>query len=299
MQIQTIDIELLIKRFIRRKISKLNPRDEDYAIQFLKDEFNKMTKNLAVDKVIESLYQKYRFGYDILEILNDTKFYYTLSFEKYPMLFKIENSVVTAVQKVKRSSSRIKNKQPNTEQKSLEAIQQPPVIKLIEEQIPFVKKVIVRQTKQYIAFMEFKSWIHKNGLTLPRIDAQIKLETASESPSSVDLITITIENYLISFKENNKISEFDFTRLVSLLERYFKENQYSKLETPIFVKYGVTKKFAFALGEIYRELKTSPLSYEYLLVGKNNISLFNKVDVARNNYFKSKLYKYYSSKPKK
>jgi succinate dehydrogenase flavin-adding protein (antitoxin of CptAB toxin-antitoxin module) len=64
MQNKMNDIELLIKRFIRKEISKLKPRDNDYAIQFLNDEFSKLMKCITKDKVMEGLYHKYRLGFE-------------------------------------------------------------------------------------------------------------------------------------------------------------------------------------------------------------------------------------------
>ena len=296
MQNKMNDIELLIKRFIRKEISKLKPRDNDYANQFLNDEFSKLMKCITKDKVMEGLYHKYRLGFDILEILNNKKFYYDLPHEKFPMLFKVEPSVTIPVSKVKKKSAKLKSKDGFTEPQSLEGMEMPPEITLIKEQIPFVQKALIRKAKRYIAIMELKSWIEKNGLKSPKIDFS-KFITDNVEDSNKDITLITIENYLKSFNEGQIINDGNYNKLINLLYKFFKDNSNPTLKEPIVVKYGSVKKLAFALGGIYKELSDKPLSYEYLLLGKNNISLFLKEDISSKSFQKTNLYKYYSTKP--
>lgn len=290
------DIESLIKRFIRKEISKLKPRDSAYATQFLNDEFSKLTKYFTKDKVMEGLYHKYRLGFDILEILNNKKFYYDLPHEKFPTLFKVEPSVSIPVSKVKRKSTKVKSKDGFTKPPSLEGMEMPPEITLIKEQIPFVQKALIRKAKRYIAIMELKSWIEKNGLISPKIEFS-KFITDNAEDSNKDITLITIENYLKSFNEGQIINDGNYNKLINLLYNFFKDNLNQTLKEPIVVKYGSVKKLAFALGGIYKELSDKPLSYEYLLLGKNNISLFLKEDISSKSFQKTNLYKYYSTKP--
>ncbi len=289
------NIELLIKRFIRKEISKLKPRDNAYTTQFINDEFSKLTKYFTKDKVMEGLYHKYRLGFDILEILNNKNFYYDLPHEKYPMLFKVEPSVTVPTSKVKKKAAKVKSKDGFTEPLSLEGMQMPPEITLIKEQIPLVQKALIRKAKRYIAIMELKSWVEKNGLISPKIEFS-KFITDNTEDSNKDITLITIENYLKIFNETEIINDVNYRKLINLLYNFFKDNLNPTLTEPILVRYGSAIKLGFALGGIYKELSDKPLSYEYLLLGKNNISLFLKEEISLQSFQKSNLYKYYSKK---
>lgn len=295
MQNKMNDIELLIKRFIRKEISKLKPRDKEYTASFLNDEFSKLTKHFTKDKVMVGLYHKYRLGVDILEILNNKNFYNDLPHGKFPMLFKVEPSVTIPVSKVKKKSAKVKSNDGFNEPLSLEGMEMPPVITLIKEQIPFVQKALVRKAKRYIAIMELKSWIEKNGLISPKIESS-KFIAENTEDSNEDITLITIENYLKSFNEKEIISDGNYRKLINLLYNFFKDNLNPTLKEPIVVKYGSAIKLGFALGEIYKELSDKPLSYDYLLLGKNNISLFLKEEISLKSFQKSNLYKYYSKR---
>lgn len=150
-------LEKLIQRFIRREISKIKGRDKEYTLQHLKKEFNQLEKWIDGPKEIKYLYHKYLLGENVLEVLNSNQFYYQLSPSEYPALF---NEV----------------KKPVNFRKSFDL----PAI--IEENIPKARKTFTEAFKKYLAFMELKKWIEKNGIEkLPIISEKPKEDMPIES----------------------------------------------------------------------------------------------------------------------
>lgn len=295
------EIELEIKCFISEEISKLKPRDKEYTASFLNNELNKLTKYLVKDKVIEGIYHKYRLGIDILEILNNNKFYYDLPYEKFPMLFKVEPSVTIPVSKVKKKSERVKSKDGFSEPLSLEGMQMPPEITLIVEQIPIVKEALLMKAIEYIKIMELKSWIEKNGITKPQLNSteDISFIEITDDVKSV-LLKEKIDEHLSLFKENNEISTENYKNLVSLLMKYFIENEQVVLSKPITVSNGMTRKLAYSLGRLHKEASgDSFLKVTFFNLCTKNIAIFKKYDNDSHNFQKSNLYKYFTSNPLK
>lgn len=279
------DIKLLVQRFIRKELSKFKPRDNAYATQLLNNAFSNLTEYFTKDEVMENLYYNYRLGLDILKTLHNKDFYSDLPHGEFPMLFKVEPSVTIQVPVWSEDGSL-----------SYEDMELPREFTLIKEQIPFVQKALIRKAKRYIAIMELKSWIEKNGLISPQIDYRPMNNGNSEDISTKDIQMITIENYLKIFNEKGIINDGNYRKLINLLYNFFKDNLNQTLKEPIVVKYGSAIKLGFALGEIYKELSDTPLSYDYLLLGKNNISLFLKEEISLKSFQKSNLYKYYSKR---
>ena len=295
------EIELIIKHFINEEIGKLKPRDKEYTASFLNNELNKLTKYLVKDKVIEGIYHKYRLGFDILEILNNNNFYYNLPYEKFPMLFKVEPSETIPVTKVKRKSAKVKSKGGFNEPFSLEGIQMPPKITLLVEQIPIVKKALIAKAIEYIKIMELKSWIEKNGITKPQLNSteDISFIEITDDAKSV-LLKEKIDNHLLLYKEKNEISTENYNNLVSLLMKYFLENELIVLSKPIMVSNGMTRKLAYSLGRLHKEASgDSFLKVTFFNLCTKNIAIFKKYDNDSHNFQKSNLYKYFTSNPLK
>lgn len=106
----------------------------------------------------------------------------------------------------------------------------------------------------------------------------------------------TIEDYLLPFKEDNSINETEYNSLINILLSYFESNQMTVSAPKLFVKNGNKKKLGFALGQIFKGLKNEVLAYEYLKLGKDNLSIYKDEVLCKENFTKSNLYKYYTTK---
>ena len=170
---------------------------------------------------------------------------------------------------------------------------------LNEEMFPQFKKEYIKYTKRYILLREFRKWLLEYGLKTPKVDLISINNINSQDQFDYDLILMTIRNYLIDFKETNKLNVTEYNKLFALLRDYFKEGKKSNLTAPVVVSYGSKGKLAYALGEIYREIVEKTPSYEYLMLGKKNITLFGGEDIDSKPLQKTNLYKYYSQDPRK
>ena len=145
------DLELLIKRFIRSKLSGLKPRDVDYTVAHIRQQMD-CIKKWNASKVGEEFYRRYRLGLDTFAPLDDKEFYKTLSIYDFPNLF-IEDKPkeIRNKEQVRKSTDirplkeAINQESPkSTEQHpSLDGIELPPIYILVEESIPDVRKDIV------------------------------------------------------------------------------------------------------------------------------------------------------------
>jgi hypothetical protein len=295
MQNRTDEFEAEIMSSISMELIKWRPRDKEYAIQHLNTKLSRLTPYIKKDKVLEHLYKQYRLGSDIFQILDDEYFYNTLPYHKYPHLFKIGEPTEIPISKVKKKATKAKSKHAFDEPPyELEFFAMPPEITLIKEQIPIVKKTLTEDIKKYIFFMEFKNWIEQNGLTIPQVKENESIRLAQETASS-DIELQTIENYLKHLMVRNKpmFNDENYKKLIKILYDFFKHHKETRLPVPIKVKKGSIKQLALALGDIYRELSENAITYEYLMLGKNNISLFSEYDIKPDKITNSTLYKYY------
>ncbi len=143
-----------------------------------------------------------------------------------------------------------------------------------------------------IDYLKFLANLTKETALPPTGDSQIN---ATEPENN--FVKSSIEDYLQSFKEDKSIKEIDYNKLVNILLAYF-EGGKTTISTPkLFVKNGNKKRIAFALGEVFRGLKNEVLAFEYIKLGKDNLSLFKDEVLTKANYTKSNLYKYYTTKP--
>lgn len=112
--------------------------------------------------------------------------------------------------------------------------------------------------------------------------------------SSIDLLNTTIEEWLCPFKDS--ISESGYSILIQALKDYFHKGKFPKLSKKIIVAKVNKKRFGWALNRIYRSQKSNPLTIEYLLFAKENISLFADVEFDELRFKESNLYKYFTTK---
>lgn len=112
----------------------------------------------------------------------------------------------------------------------------------------------------------------------------------------------TIEDWLISFKDEGILKEPHYSNLVSALKNYFTEKRFPEIDKQIKVIKVNKKRFGWALNEIFRansaENQKLSLHPEYLLFAKKNISIFTSVKFDESNILNSQLYKYFTTQTK-
>ena len=98
------------------------------------------------------------------------------------------------------------------------------------------------------------------------------------------------------FSHNKAISQKDYSITKEIFRSYFKDIAIQKIKTPVFVRNGNKKRLAYALGEIHKSLKNTPLSYEYLTLLANTFNIFSNEKIEKDRVNKSNLYKYCTNK---
>ena len=304
MQQNADDFELVVKRFIRRTLSGLKPRDIDYAVEFLKKELVCIKKWIS-NRIANDFHKRYKLGLDTFQPLYENFFFHTLSAADFPLLFKEEQSqaLIDNKKREKSSDSKLKKK-PNLSgfqeavelEINWEGYKPPPTYTLIEGNIPTARKRILYVAKRYIAIMELDAWISKNGLVLPQIELIANNKVANDEQHDVNRINNIIEKHFKEFIESKKIDDDEYLRLVNLLTKYYLSDDCTPLSNTIKVKNRSTKMLASILGKIYFGLKNGGITYDYLTLGNSNINLFTKYNFTIENYQKSSLYKYYNER---
>lgn len=274
-----IDLELIIKQFIRTQISQLKARDEEYALEYLKNEFDKHAKYLINDRLIDGFYHRYRLGQDVFKILDKKSYYANLPVSQFPMIYKVEPPAAIQAKHTGKGK-KLNNNSDDDIPFDLTSIELPPNITLIEEQISKLKIEIIRKAKRFIAIKELQRWINENGLKLPIIDKEKYLVKRNDQAHKEENgIKMTIDNCLIELRENKKIDELNYNKLFDLLYNFFESRKSPVLKTKIIVKYGSKKRLASALGAIYRELDSDTLKDEYIILAKNNINIYASKEI--------------------
>lgn len=90
-------------------------------------------------------------------------------------------------------------------------------------------------------------------------------------------------------------SDEDYKKAINEIVLFF-NGKHNKLSKTIFIKNGNIKKLAYALGEIWRSEKNTPITFEYLTFYKRTFSIFHKQTFDKSNVFGCPLYKYSISK---
>ena len=126
---------------------------------------------------------------------------------------------------------------------------------------------------------------------------QKKIEVQNEDDdkdNQNNILKSTIEEYLETISE--KIKPIEYNLLVDALYKYFKNNDAPILEKKINLGRLNKKKVGWVLKEIYWSVKKDKLSYEYLYFAKQNISIFENVELNKDDFFYCNLYKYFTTK---
>jgi hypothetical protein len=90
-------------------------------------------------------------------------------------------------------------------------------------------------------------------------------------------------------------NEADFQKAIETIAQFLDSGKTYEGEV-LFVKGGIIKKLAFALGEIWRSSSNDIISAEYLRLYTQLFSVFSKFDIDDSNIFSNNLYKYSISK---
>lgn len=109
-----------------------------------------------------------------------------------------------------------------------------------------------------------------------------------------DFLESTIEDYLHDLQKEFRSKE-DYGYVLKVLYSYFSSGSNGEVK-PIFIKKGNKTKLAFALGEIYRAVKTDPITLEYLKFMKSLFLIFKDEDLTKQPLRATNLYKYATTK---
>lgn len=108
-------------------------------------------------------------------------------------------------------------------------------------------------------------------------------------------VKLAVEDFLEDFKED--INGDGYKQLFNAMVEYFVNGAFPILENKINFKKINKKRVGWALRTLYKSEKNDSLSYDYLLFAKENINLFEKVDLNRENFKTCNLYKYFTTNP--
>jgi hypothetical protein len=169
------DLEKTITRFITIQINSIKVRDINYATEYLKKNFENISKYIINNREIKDLYHKYRLGVDILAVLNTDKYYYNLPIASYPTLYEVVESKKENTLKRKKKKNKDADNIENIFSKGFVA---PPEYAIIKEQIPIVRKRLVKLCTKYVAFMELKKWVETKGITKIEVESKKNMDTS-------------------------------------------------------------------------------------------------------------------------
>lgn len=144
------------------------------------------------------------------------------------------------------------------------------------------------ELKYYISETER---IYNSLLTM----AASEIVKTDQGAAENDILRSTIDDWLLCFKEEGIITDKDYNILACALMQYFKTGAFPTLNAMIKVGKVNKKRFGWALNQLYRMERSEPLSIDYLLFAKVNISLFEKVDFDVANPKKGNFYKYFTT----
>lgn len=132
------------------------------------------------------------------------------------------------------------------------------------------------------------------------LSQQEKVKTLKEPITESNIILSNIEDWLFPLKEETILTNTNYNNLVVALNHYFENGKFPKLDNQISVRRVNIKRFGWALNEIFRANTNNNenLPIDYLKFAKENISIFIDVSFDENNYLKSNLYKYFTTKTK-
>lgn len=157
-----------------------------------------------------------------------------------------------------------------------------------------------------------KSQLNQNRIALLTSDAHllpidselaIDLEQVEKVYNQQSDLLNTSSNKKLLLMVNDKLSPFkdsfnsfaDYTLSVQAITHFLNLDK-AYLGEVLFVKSGVIKKLAFALGDIWRSYSNEIISAEYLQLYTRLFSIYSKIEIDQSNLFSNNIYKYSTSK---
>lgn len=157
-----------------------------------------------------------------------------------------------------------------------------------------------------------KAQLNQNRIALLTSDAHILTKDNGDNGTENDLVhthqqesnvqntatnpklLLMVEDKLSPFKGSfNNLS--DYTQAVQAIVHFLDSGTLYTGEV-LFVKGGVVKRLAHALGDIWRSHSNEIISAEYLILYTRLFSIFSKIEIDQSNLFSNNLYKYSISK---
>lgn len=143
---------------------------------------------------------------------------------------------------------------------------------------------------------------HLNGIERKHnssIDEDIQDKTEDNTNVNIenDYLKSSIEDYLEPVTEF--IDTANYGILVDALYSYFTTSKFPKLDRKIIFKRVNKKKVGWALKEVYKNNKQDNLDIEYFRFAQENINLFEKEIIEKDNFNKSTFYKLFTTNPDK
>jgi hypothetical protein len=118
-----------------------------------------------------------------------------------------------------------------------------------------------------------------------------------ETKASVDPHKQIIDKHLSPYSKYLFNCE-DYDILTNSMLEYISKGSFPKLEKKIIFRQMDKKCIGWALKEIYKCFRTDKLPIELFKFAQQNINLFEKDIIVEDNFFKSRFYKSFTSKPK-
>ncbi len=138
-----------------------------------------------------------------------------------------------------------------------------------------------------------KPELNQANIFKPRFYNIVKFDPQNDT-GSTDFIKNTVDEYLENLK-GVAINERDYEQVLQILSNFFTEGD-AQGKTSFFVRNGNKKKLGSALGDIYKSLRDTPLSFEYLTYCKSIFLCFKDEQIEKSIPTGSRLYKYFTSK---
>lgn len=142
----------------------------------------------------------------------------------------------------------------------------------------------------------FESFFLKHSKSFLPTDAT-KNTFQDNQPKINNVLKSTIEDYLEEFKPYVNGAGYDV--LINALFEYFSNGNFPDLKSKINFKRINKKRLGWALKELHKSEKTGNLDIEYFRFAQENINLFEKEVIAKENFNKSNFYKAFTSNPAK
>jgi hypothetical protein len=162
---------------------------------------------------------------------------------------------------------------------------------LYNEDNPKIVGFINKNLEQIISIKDYINSCYSDANNSGIAGSITKMDEENEN----DFTLSTIEDWLIEFK--NLMSDSDYHTLVSSLVRYFEDGEFPTLSKPIQINGRPNKKwFGWSLNRIF-DAQGKGVEKELLQFAIKNISLFATYEIDENDYLKSNLYKYFTTKP--